>query len=196
MVSDAGSGVGVELGVAPGMGVAIAAVGAGATIAGDGVAGAATGSSGAAETGAAEGAKLAETGTNAGALAGVWDARVAGFMVCTAAQPIARTAAVVSATFGANLANIDSLFAEVERTVRGRPGFAAGIAAAWVAAGFSRNDSRSRSAITSLMMSRSMVLRFKAHPKDIALKHRLLMLRGIPSLCSAIILRAPAVKIG
>src|ERR1700722_8194008 len=129
MVSDAGSGVAVELGVAPGAGVAIPLIGAGATSAGDGVAGAVTGSPGAAEAGATEGAKLAETGTNAGAVAGVSDARVAGFMVCTAAQPIARTAAVVSATFGANLPNADSLFAALERTAMGRPGFASGLAA-------------------------------------------------------------------
>ena len=41
-----------------------------------------------------------------------------------------------------------------------------------------------------------MVFRFSAHASDIALKQMLLMLRGMPSLCSAIINRAPAVNKG
>src|SRR3981081_1670437 len=59
---------------------------------------------------------------------------------------------------------------------------------------FSINGARSRSAITSLTISRSIASRRRAHPSDIALKQTVLILRGIPRLYSAINFRAPNVN--
>ena len=56
--------------------------------------------------------------------------------------------------------------------------------------------SRLRSAMTSLMISASIIFLFKAQPNDIALKQRLFMFRGMPLLCRAIICSAADVNNG
>lgn len=61
---------------------------------------------------------------------------------------------------------------------------------------FSDKESRSRSAMTSRMISTSIDFLFIAQPKESALKQRLLTLRGIPSLCSAISPNAAGVNRG
>src|SRR5580700_7782952 len=113
----------------------------------------------------------------------------------TAAQPSVSKSTEAIAILKSHAANMDCLLAAgiVRRAVwawvgTDGPGRAVGIV------GFSRSGSRSRSEITSRITSRSMVFLFSAHPNDRALKQRLLMLRGMPSLCSAIRLRAFAVN--
>ena len=60
----------------------------------------------------------------------------------------------------------------------------------------SKSGVRSRSARTSVSTSRSIVCCFRTQPSDIALKQRLLMLRGIPPEYFAIISKARSVNKG
>src|SRR5580698_8473321 len=85
--------------------------------------------------------------------------------------------ALVIASLGTQPPEGDSFFAADNSMGGTRIAFFSGFGAAMF---FSRNGSRSRSAITSRTMSRSIVLRWRAHASDMALKHRLLILRGMP----------------
>src|SRR5580698_4173334 len=86
---------------------------------------------------------------------------------------------LVMATLGIPPAMIDCLFGKEGKRIGRYSDFFVDFSTTLF---FSRSGSRSRSAITSRTTSRSMVLRLRAQARDIALKHRLLMLRGIPSL--------------
>ena len=75
----------------------------------------------------------------------------------------------------------------------GRAGGGAG-GASESAGGSEPSRRTSKSPNTSLTIKASTVFLRRAHPSDSALKQRLLMFRGMPSECSAIIERASELK--
>src|ERR1700733_13506444 len=143
----------------------------------------------------AERTAAAETGGGAadtvGTASGIVEERSPPWFKLTKSPPAASNSALVIASLGIHPPEGDCFFAADNRMGGTLADFFSRFTAGMF---FSRNGSRSRSAITSRMMSRSIVLRWSAHASDIALKQRLLILRGMPSLWSAISLRAPTVR--